>query len=94
MKNEPAFPHEDIEYDGGDQYKVIRNGLTKLEYALIHGHYEPSKSDIDTQVTRDRLANPHNDSYKPRLRSYNEIVNGLKISYYKELLTQLSNEKE
>lgn len=28
----PAFPHKDLEYDGGDQYKVIRNGLTKREY--------------------------------------------------------------
>ena len=32
MENDFAFPHEDFEYDGNDQYKVIRNGLTKREY--------------------------------------------------------------
>lgn len=31
-KNQPAFPHKDIEYHGNDQYAIIRNGLTKREY--------------------------------------------------------------
>lgn len=32
MKYDFAFPHKDLEYDGGDQYRIIRNGLTKREY--------------------------------------------------------------
>jgi hypothetical protein len=31
-KNKPAFPIKSVEYDGGDQYDVIHEGLTKREY--------------------------------------------------------------
>lgn len=61
-------------------------GLTKLEYALIHSSWEPSKDDIDCVVRRQRLANPHNDSYKPKLQSYFEIVNDLRRNHFIELL--------
>lgn len=75
--NKPAFP------TGQNQSST---GLSKLEYALIHSAYEPPKDAIEREVTRDRLLNPHNDSYKPKIRSYSEIVKELKIKYFSELL--------
>lgn len=73
--NEPAFP------------SGIKNGLTKLEYALIHSTWEPSKESIEMEATRDRNKNPYNESNKPVLRSYLEIVRDLKIKYLQTLLS-------
>lgn len=42
---------------------------------------EPTKDDIRVEMERDRLANPHNDSYKPRRRSEREVVAQLKYRY-------------
>lgn len=33
----------------------------------------PSKEDVEYEMTRDRNFNPHNDTYKPRLRSKKDI---------------------
>jgi hypothetical protein len=55
-------------------------GLTKLEYFLANSPWEPDKSDIDAEIARDRNKNPHNDSHKPRIRGYAEIVIDLKIN--------------
>jgi len=40
---------------------------------------DPSKEEIEREAQKDRLKNPHNDSYKPRLREYDEIVAQLKF---------------
>lgn len=67
---------------------AFNQGLTKLEYALISSSWEPSESDIDIQIKTDRAKNPHNDSYKPKLRSRTEIILDLKIEYHKLLLSK------
>jgi hypothetical protein len=87
--NSSAFPIQKQILGSGVDYHEInaQEGLSKLEYALIHGNWEPSKQDIDMEVTRDRNKNPHNDSYKPRLRSYHEIIRDLKKQYYTTLLS-------
>lgn len=73
--NHQAFPGNDCP------------GLNKLEYALIHGNWEPSKQEIDMETTRDRNRNPHNYPDKPALRSYHEIIRDLKKQYYTTLLS-------
>lgn len=60
--------------------------LTKLEYFMCHSTWTPEKSIIDAEITRDRNLNPHNDSYKPKLRGYNEIILQLKANHFKEIL--------
>ena len=84
--NQPAFPHEEKVWDGNDSWSEQKSGLTKLEYALIHSTWEPSKADIEGQAQRDRQKNPHNEPGKPALRSYAEIVRDLKIEHFKVLL--------
>ena len=63
--------------------------LTKLEYALIHSTWQPSKEAFDMEVTRDRNKNPHNDSYKPKLRSAAEIVNDLRKAHFTQILNTI-----
>lgn len=65
------------------------NDLTKLEYALIHSTWQPSKEDIESTVRMEKFRNPYNDYGKPRLHSYQEIVNLLRIKHFTELLNNI-----
>ena len=38
---------------------------------------EPTKEDVLYEMNQDRLANPHNDSYKPKRRTEVEIITEL-----------------
>lgn len=42
---------------------------------------EPTKDQIEFEGERDRLANPHGDTYKPRRRSRMEIIADLRFQY-------------
>jgi hypothetical protein len=41
----------------------------------------PTRSQIEMQMTRDRNRNPHNDDYKPPLRSREEIIADLRYEF-------------
>lgn len=59
--------------------------MTLRDYFAIHGP-EPSEASIKEEADRERLANPHNDSYKPRRRSWREIRASLRYDYADDLL--------
>lgn len=50
--NKPAFPFQESH---DEKMNVPSLGLTKLEYALIMGHYEPSKDEIESEGRRDKF---------------------------------------
>lgn len=81
--DKPAFPFQESH---DTKMNVPLLGLTKLEYALIMGHYEPSKEDIEAEYRLDKNRNPHNEPHKPALRSHAEIVKHLKVKHYSNLL--------
>ncbi len=63
--------------------------LSKLEYALIHSSWMPSKEDVQAIITREHQLNPYNDNWKPKKHSNAEIVNNLRIKYFKQILNNL-----
>ena len=75
MNNDPsgsAFPYID-----GPQ----RNeGISRREWYATHAP-EPTASEIEFEGNRDRDANPHGDSYKPRRRGVLEIRCDLRFKY-------------
>lgn len=60
-----------------------------LALATIHAP-EPSKEIINMHARMDQQRNPHNDSYKPRRRTENEIIAQLKVEYGLTLLEAFS----
>jgi hypothetical protein len=70
-----------------ENYNKLASQLSKLEYALIHSTWEPTKDDVNAEFQRDRNKNPYNEPHKPKLRSYSEVVKDLKITHFKTLLT-------
>jgi len=59
--------------------------MSLLDYFAAHAP-EPTKERITYYMEQDRLANPHNDSYKLKRRGELEIVCMLKYEYAKEML--------
>ena len=57
------------------------------DYFAIHAP-EPIDEDIATQQRYDRGRNPHNDSYKPPLRSREQIIAYLRYCYADALLAE------
>lgn len=47
---------------------------------------EPTKEEIEYEYNKDKLANPHNESRKPRRRSEQEIKCDLRYEYAKNML--------
>lgn len=67
-------------------YDKPASEMTKLEYALIHSNWEPSKEDMDREIRRDKDKNPFNYSNLPKPRGYTQISIDLKVEYIKKLL--------
>ncbi len=55
-------------------------GISKLELFMLHAP-EPSDDWINMHQQMDRNLNPHNDSYKPRRRSREELIASYKREY-------------
>lgn len=55
-------------------------GLTLLEWYATFAP-EPDPSDVAEEYERDKTANPHGDSYKPKRRGKAEIIADLKFQY-------------
>ena len=57
----------------------------QMRNALAVAH-TPTKDDVDLARVRDRNANPHNDSYKPRLRDEAELHSDIRFRYADRVL--------
>lgn len=78
----PAFPFVLKEHGAGEP------GMTLRDYFAIHSP-EPTKESVNVEAEKDRLANPHGDTYKPRRRSQAEIVAALRYAYADAMLEAL-----
>lgn len=90
--NQPAFPIPltDITEDGRAVIEYSNyEGMTLLDYFAIRMP-EPSKEDIQFEITSDRNKNPYNEPSKPNIRSELEIVCQLK---YKRAAAMLEARK-
>jgi hypothetical protein len=76
----PAFPH---------MYNGIHpdNGMNLRDWFAGQAP-EPSKDWIDLHHSIDRSRNPHNDSYKPRIRETIEIIASYKYAYADAMLAE------
>jgi hypothetical protein len=79
----PAFPvvYPHVNCDGVDR------GMTLRDYFAAHA---PEASDewIKEQAERDRLRNPHGDSYKPARRSVMELRAAWRYEYADAMLKE------
>lgn len=57
----------------------------RLDLAVNH---TPSKEEVDMHRQMDRQRNPHNDSYKPPIRSEKELISDLKFRFADAVLVQ------
>ena len=84
-----AFPSPGVVLTGtnGDlsRQQGAYGGMSLRDYFAIHAP-EPSTERVTAQQTLDRGRNPHNDSYKPRLRTELEIKSDLRYSYADAML--------
>ena len=69
----------------GEWFSNILNDITPRDVFAMMAP-EPTKEAVDMEKDRDRMRNPHNDSYKPRIRSRSEIVAELKYRYADAML--------
>ncbi len=69
-----------------ENYNKPSSELTKLEYALIHSNWYPTKDDIETQGRYDKQRNQYNEPHKPPLRSQSEIIKDLRTDHFKLML--------
>lgn len=49
----------------------------------------PTPSQIDTESYKDRSANPHGESHKPRQRDFDEIVAYLRVKAAKNIINAI-----
>lgn len=79
--------------DGGPAFagyragETFQTGMSLRDYFAIHAP-EPSPEYINSEGERDRLANPHGDTYKPPRRSRGEIIAGYKYAYADAMLAE------
>jgi hypothetical protein len=75
----PAFP------TGSFDEQIPGDGLSIRDYFAIRAP-EPTKDRMDLERMKDRNRNPHNDSYKPPIRSDMEIRCALAYEYASAML--------
>ena len=66
-----------------------QTGMSLRVYIAIHAP-EPSAEEIKFEGERDRLANPHNDNYKPLRRSRLQIIADLKFAYADAIIERMN----
>jgi hypothetical protein len=88
IADEPAFPFvcSDI-----SKHQVHDPGMTKREYLASKAPQPPPEWWLKMRRERQRLLNPHNDSYKPPILGEVELMAVWAVEYADALLTQLSN---
>lgn len=87
----PAFPRTELVPGGDDPsdplYPVTHGGMSLRDYFAAHAP-EPSIEVVATERGIDRSRNPHNDSYKPPLRSDPEIRAYLRYRHADAMLAE------
>lgn len=83
----PAFPTHFTLPMGPDNLPGVSvlQGMTLRDYFACHAP-EPTQADISTIWESEKLANPHNDTYKPPRRSPREIVAALRYRWADDML--------
>lgn len=69
----PAFPIPDVRTHDGFGLREGSDGMTLRDW-FAGVLSQPSEEAVQTQQSLDRGRNPHNDSYKPALRTRDQIV--------------------
>lgn len=64
----------------GDPGYVSDYGLTRRDWFATYAP-SPTNEEITQELDKDKLANPHGDSYKPRRRGKLEIITELRYKY-------------
>lgn len=65
----------------------MNTDISLRDYFAIHAP-EPSDEKVRFEMTKDKNANPHNDSYRPRIRQRLEILVQLRYEFADEMLKQ------
>lgn len=81
----PAFPFAAVFAPDGTGYSDGAPGMSLRDYFAIHAP-EPTKEQIEQVGERERLANPHGDTYKPRRRGWTEIACSLRYEWADAML--------
>jgi hypothetical protein len=81
----PAFPVQEQVNVHGEHVMWAESGMTLRDYFAIRAP-EPTKDRMDLERMKDRNRNPHNDSYKPPIRSDMEIRCALAYEYASAML--------
>lgn len=84
LENPYVFP-----WDG----QVGAGGMRLRDYFAAHAP-DPSPEAVQLEAERDRLRNPHGDSYKPPRRSVMRIVTELRYRYADAMLAARIPTKE
>lgn len=80
----PAFPSVMDSYGTG-QTEFATRGMTLRDYFAIHAP-SPEPWWLELNRQRDRSRNPHNDSYKPPIRSEMELNTSWRYEYADAML--------
>lgn len=80
-ENPPAFPACNKANVNGTMGMTLRDWFAGIAP-------EPTPDAIATQQGIDRGRNPHNDSYKPALRSRDQIIAALRYAYADAMLEE------
>lgn len=81
--NPPAFPNS-----GNSTWMLTpTDGMTLRDWFATFAP-QPNDDTIALHERGDRERNPHNDSYKPKLRSRAEIVAGLRYAFADAMLAE------
>ena len=89
LENTEIFTMHDGEYNYTESEYMPQSvgGISYLDYAAIHAP-EPTQDEIEWEAKKDKLANPHNEPRKPKLRDRWEIVAYLRYSHATAMLAE------
>lgn len=74
--------------DGGTAFPypaALERGMSLRDYFAVHAP-EPKNGEVQALADMDRAANPHGDSYKPKVRTWEEIGCYLRYRYADSML--------
>ena len=84
----PAFPCQASNRVGASG-PAWDQGMSLRDYFAAHAP-EPSAEDVSTVQRREQIANPHNDSYKPRRHDVLDIRCALRYAFADAMLAARS----
>lgn len=82
-----AFPHHEVWDDEKTEIGWIGGGMTLRDWFAAFAP-PPRTYMIEMLERSDRLKNPHNDSYKSKIRSRTEITAALRYEYADAMIAE------